>query len=649
MSRVAASLQYLVIYNATLQPPESTPEDDEDAQEQAQIVFYTASERAVSRDRMLRQVGLARALVSFTETFAAGATCDNVHAQGKRLIMVSPEPDYWLHASVAVARTPRPAKSKAGESSSPSTQPMVYHEHSVHDAALRAHLLRGYEDFKLLHGTFSSILAQTNGRQTLERLLERFFTVWAWAWDLESSETLREHLGVSSHPLAKALSPTVEEYCSQLPDELVGLVVTSSHVVPTDSASRVPQSLLRHLISLSPVPTPTPVTKAASTRRSRMSAKAPGTAKSGGTLGFFNTLHMPTMSVGSMDVTKWNWSGYLTFGAGSKNNSTSTAAAEKASRDEPTSISVTTTNGETVPLPPSDTLGSRVEVHSEIDTKSLSDALNEDSVESPQDQRTTDTTADTQPPVDDSPVPKTEPASEADSLPDAVSEQQPESITDPPVVPAVDTSAPQPPPPPDDLVTSPIEAAPPHVEFSSFTAHLPELLDGTKSSALMRRRVYHLNDHGFTVAVILPATAQANGSPFAPAEQDDTAHLVTRTSALLQELRLIVDREANASPSTSKPSSAAQPTQHLLALRNGLTAQGSSGFASTSPYLFECEHLIDVDAETEEVFSRTTNPARWYVANRLTDGELYLENARKEASLVDVDDEVATLRRRYAA
>ena len=42
-------------------------EDDEDAEEQAQILFYTARERAVSRDRMLRQVGLAKALVNFSE------------------------------------------------------------------------------------------------------------------------------------------------------------------------------------------------------------------------------------------------------------------------------------------------------------------------------------------------------------------------------------------------------------------------------------------------------------------------------------------------------------------------------------------------------------------------------------------------------
>lgn len=67
MSRIPAGLLYLTIYNPTLRPPTLTSPDDEDAEEQAQILFYTARERAASRDRMLRQVGLAKALVNFSE------------------------------------------------------------------------------------------------------------------------------------------------------------------------------------------------------------------------------------------------------------------------------------------------------------------------------------------------------------------------------------------------------------------------------------------------------------------------------------------------------------------------------------------------------------------------------------------------------
>lgn len=68
MSRTPPNLQYLTIYNPTLHPNYPVPDDDdEDAEEQAHILFYTSKERVVSRDRMLRQVGLAKALVSFSE------------------------------------------------------------------------------------------------------------------------------------------------------------------------------------------------------------------------------------------------------------------------------------------------------------------------------------------------------------------------------------------------------------------------------------------------------------------------------------------------------------------------------------------------------------------------------------------------------
>jgi len=67
MSRVPPNLLYLTIYNPSLHPSGPISGDDEDAEEQAHILFYTAKERAVSRDRILRQVGLAKALVNFSE------------------------------------------------------------------------------------------------------------------------------------------------------------------------------------------------------------------------------------------------------------------------------------------------------------------------------------------------------------------------------------------------------------------------------------------------------------------------------------------------------------------------------------------------------------------------------------------------------
>jgi hypothetical protein len=67
MSRLPPALLYLTIYNPTLKPSGPIADDDEDAEEQAHILFYASRERAVSRDKMLRQLGLAKALVNFSE------------------------------------------------------------------------------------------------------------------------------------------------------------------------------------------------------------------------------------------------------------------------------------------------------------------------------------------------------------------------------------------------------------------------------------------------------------------------------------------------------------------------------------------------------------------------------------------------------
>ena len=67
--RTPPQLNYLVIYNPTLKPltPLKPDQDEDDAIEQSHILFYTARETAVSKDTMLRQVGLAKALINFSE------------------------------------------------------------------------------------------------------------------------------------------------------------------------------------------------------------------------------------------------------------------------------------------------------------------------------------------------------------------------------------------------------------------------------------------------------------------------------------------------------------------------------------------------------------------------------------------------------
>lgn len=67
MNKSPPSLLYLVIYNPELKPADDSAGDrDEDAEEQAHVLFYTGDNHAVSKDKVLRQVGLAKAIANFS-------------------------------------------------------------------------------------------------------------------------------------------------------------------------------------------------------------------------------------------------------------------------------------------------------------------------------------------------------------------------------------------------------------------------------------------------------------------------------------------------------------------------------------------------------------------------------------------------------
>ncbi|EJU03819.1 hypothetical protein DACRYDRAFT_105976 [Dacryopinax primogenitus] len=199
-----AHLTHLAIYNPTLLPTEAqlqAAEDSDDAYELAHIVFYSSHEGTVSRDRMLRQVGLAKALVNFAGMFETSPLDTNVHSQKKRLITFSPEQDWWLHAAFDLERMQKPStdKGKAKEKEKKEKEKSLDKEKSrgtpvedkgdweykdeLDDDVLKATLVGGYDEFKLRHGTFSDVL-HAKDRPDLERELERFFTVWASKWDL---------------------------------------------------------------------------------------------------------------------------------------------------------------------------------------------------------------------------------------------------------------------------------------------------------------------------------------------------------------------------------------------------------------------------------------------------------------------------------
>ncbi|KNZ79607.1 Vacuolar fusion protein CCZ1 like protein [Termitomyces sp. J132] len=592
MSRIPPNLLYLTIYNPTLKPPGPVLYDDEDAEEQAHILFYTSKERAVSRDRMLRQVGLAKALVNFSSIFNGVDICNNVHSQSKRLIMVSPEPNFWIHASVELAKVPRaPLEKGKGKSKDKlkssergkekglgNTLLYDYQEGSVHDLVLRAAILRGYEQFKLTHGSFTTILS-TIGQEGLELQLERFFTVWAWSWNLEEGAEFGEHLGISLHPSYRSLAPIITDFSQHLPDQVSSVIIQPPYLIPSPQyfAANHPISLPRYLLSL--IPEKAPVSEATSHDETMLGERPFDGAASNGknpsrepsTSSF---LGMPAMN---MNV-KWGWPAALTFGKGSDRRQGSVrldhgALADAISEDMSSSVSTSSiTDEHSIPplldmkiqpsiLPPSEA------------SEQVEDILSVDADASHYHRSAGNV--------------------------DLIMTTSPLNTADPAVL--------SPPPP----------------VFSSLDIHLatldsPHLTTGHK--------IYYI-----------------------------IAKLAQSTITLLLDIESVFSEELfktltpDQLPTLSK---ILQPTDiHIMSMRQFTIP--SPNFMSKSSYLYDAEELQSLDPDILEVFSRGLNPQHWHIARRglgqsstdeygVPSGEqVYMQIFRKEASLSDVDNVLA--------
>ncbi|KAI9440683.1 hypothetical protein H4582DRAFT_1938731 [Lactarius indigo] len=653
MSRLPPALLYLTIYNPLLKPSGPVSDDDEDAEEQAHILFYTSRERAVSRDKMLRQVGLAKALISFSDLFVSEDTCDNVHSHSRRMLMVSPEPGFWIHACVELAKTPRPppvnkgkskdkgkSGSKAADKGRNGESSVVYdyHDASVHDLALRAQVLRGYEEFKLTHGSFTSVL-KTLGQQALELQLERFFTVWAWKWDIEEDSEFGNCLGVPLHPLHKSIGPALDDFVLDNPllKGCAPFVLSHPHMIPSTSyATNPPSPVLPFYIRsrLRIIPPPAPVSSSEPSPTSPKQGTDIFVSSMNATRGAMGATGQAFVAIGaSMDVRKWTWPGYLTFSKGTLQKTgprDQPADAENGSEKQQVEPVEDEAAGE--PLPPN--TEARIQV--EVDRESLHEAMSSDGISEPHEEETVGEESASV--VEPTPQATEATTAGADATMQGASQplqDEDEQVSSPPTSPSTPVVHPpdfvSPPSPSSSQGTLPVPLPAP--SFRSFALHFAH----EDPLATVQRRVLYVTKDQLTLAFLEPIITMSEG---------DSTTLYQASSALLANVQGLIDHdEASGAETPLTAAKILQPKDKYVIVTSEGTTVTSAEFSSRSEHLFNGSQLI-ANGDATEVFSRTQGPQHWHVARREAESMVYLEVLRKETSLADVENElVGTVRR----
>ncbi|CAO3680466.1 unnamed protein product [Rhizopus stolonifer] len=98
------------------------------------------------------------------------------------MVFLQPEPGFWMHMCIELGILRKQIKDSKGK------EKLVteYLDTQLNNRALEAVLKIGYEQFQLLHGTFSSILSSNRQRtRALTHAIEEFFSEWIWKWDFD--------------------------------------------------------------------------------------------------------------------------------------------------------------------------------------------------------------------------------------------------------------------------------------------------------------------------------------------------------------------------------------------------------------------------------------------------------------------------------
>nr|XP_018263052.1 uncharacterized protein I303_04542 [Kwoniella dejecticola CBS 10117]OBR85210.1 hypothetical protein I303_04542 [Kwoniella dejecticola CBS 10117] len=240
-----ASLSHFVIFNPTIKPdiPRTDNKDeDDDIKEAAQILFYTSREAGgVSRDKMLRQVGLAKGLMGFANMLIDSSDkYTSIHGNRSRMIVYTPEPDFFIYVCITLSHLDN-------ERSDP-----ISGSQGTSDEMLVDGLARGYEDFRLLHGPLSS--HETPSKST-SNTLDKYFTRFAFQFESThlSSPSISDWIG--SYPSCSRPKSIFSEYEFSIEGSL--LLVSPEGPLHHDDQLDDP-SLLRFLHNLVKATIPPP-------------------------------------------------------------------------------------------------------------------------------------------------------------------------------------------------------------------------------------------------------------------------------------------------------------------------------------------------------------------------------------------------------
>lgn len=178
------SLKYFYIFNSLYGQKEG---------EEAEKILYFYPPKT-DLDQQIKNVGLAEAIIKFTETFNCHQDCESLHTQKTRQLYFRPEEGFWMALVLSV---PTVIKTKEGVDS------LEHLSDDIQDNVYWAVMQEVYRSFRLFHGSFKTILHVGNDVTKLRYELDQYMSKHLMKLRLNHADILDVFHGIQFLPLDK--------------------------------------------------------------------------------------------------------------------------------------------------------------------------------------------------------------------------------------------------------------------------------------------------------------------------------------------------------------------------------------------------------------------------------------------------------------
>jgi len=194
-------IESVAIFNSNLNTTNS--EEVEDVQKEL-IYYYPQNVPVVEQ---IKEIGLAKAIISFTNTFQLKDTNNTIHSKNFRQILIQPEKDFWISMKINIDKFIQQQRN---------TQDNIeYVNKQLNDTYLESKLNMLYLKFRIFNNSFSNIL-KDESVEKLRKKTKVYFDFCIPNLKFDSIDLLSTITGLNMISLTRDIELEIEDFMDKV-------------------------------------------------------------------------------------------------------------------------------------------------------------------------------------------------------------------------------------------------------------------------------------------------------------------------------------------------------------------------------------------------------------------------------------------------